>query len=131
MRDKTENKKTKKTIFGLARRINNTKTEGTQLPLQETDKKCVWADKDNGKPKGNLSGILKKYDYDVVTAENEKEVWDSFKQKPTAFFITEIILPEMTTLDLLRVVKGTDPQTEVIIVTGYDAVESYLELINL
>jgi len=131
MQNEAENKKTKNTIFGLARKISNIKTGEAKLPLQEPDKKCVWADKDHGEPKSDLVGILKKYHYDVITAGSENEVWDSFKQAPAAFFITEIILPEMATFDLLKRVKGTDPQTEVIIVTGYEAVESYLESINL
>ena len=78
-----------------------------------------------------LSKILAKSGYEVITAENGKQALDTLKQEACSLVITDMKMPEMDGIQLLREIKQYDPDIGVIIVTAYGEVDSYLESMNL
>jgi DNA-binding NtrC family response regulator len=60
----------------------------------------------------------------VETAETGKEGVERMEKKKFDVVITDITMPEMDGLKLLEQVKRIHPQTEVIVVTGFGAVET-------
>ncbi len=57
--------------------------------------------------------------YTVFTAENGKQAFDIFKKEKPLIVLTDIKMPGMSGIDLLRKIKNSNPDTEVIIITGH------------
>jgi signal transduction histidine kinase len=57
--------------------------------------------------------------YDVLTAENGQEALRIFKKVCPAIVLTDIKMPEMDGIELLRRIKERNPDTEVIMITGH------------
>jgi two-component system response regulator HydG len=79
--------------------------------------------------------VLAKYlinnGYEVDTTTSGKNALQLLKKNRYNLVITDKIMPEVTGLDLLKAIKSNSYKTEVIIVTGYDDMESHVEAINL
>lgn len=78
-----------------------------------------------------IAHFLLKSNFDVVTAGNGKEALESFKENHPDLILTDMRMPEMSGIELLKEIKSIAPQTEVIIMTAYGEVDSYLEAMNL
>ena len=57
--------------------------------------------------------------YHVLTAENGAEALRIFKDGPPPIVLTDIKMPEMDGIELLRRLKKINPDTEVIMITGH------------
>ena len=69
--------------------------------------------------------------YDVLTAKDGKEGLDVFqKQRPT-LVITDVKMPGLSGLEVLKRVKAIDSNTEVIVFTGYTDIEMAIEALRL
>jgi signal transduction histidine kinase len=55
----------------------------------------------------------------VITARNGKEALRKFESKQPPIILTDIKMPEMDGIELLRQVKQKRPETEVIMITGH------------
>lgn len=66
-----------------------------------------------------LKRIIAKEGFTVVTAADGREGLDVFLRELPGLVITDIDMPEINGIDLLRRIKKLAPQTEVIVVTGH------------
>jgi signal transduction histidine kinase len=66
-----------------------------------------------------LSIALSDMGYRVVTAQNGVEALRIFKDERPAIVLTDIKMPEMDGIELLRRLKNISPDTEVIMITGH------------
>ncbi|MGD9235424.1 MAG: response regulator, partial [Desulfobacterales bacterium] len=57
--------------------------------------------------------------YQVYTAENGAEALQIFEEKRPPIVLTDIKMPEMDGIELLRRIKERSPDTEVIMITGH------------
>ena len=57
--------------------------------------------------------------YQVFTAENGAEALERFKEARPLIVLTDIKMPEMDGIELLRRIKKMSPDTEVILITGH------------
>jgi YesN/AraC family two-component response regulator len=57
--------------------------------------------------------------YKVVTAENGREALQIFRKVRPSVVITDIKMPKIDGIELLRLIKQEDPDTEVIMITGH------------
>ena len=73
-----------------------------------------------------LTTFLSK-DYEVITAENGLEAMEMFSIENPVIIITDINMPYMSGMELLKAVKEISPSTEIIIMTGYRTPEVLLE----
>jgi DNA-binding NtrC family response regulator len=78
-----------------------------------------------------VSAYLDRFGYPVDTVNNGMVAIDKIQQKDYAVVFTDLIMPEISGLDLLKAVKKSNPSTEVIIVTGYGTIESAIEALKL
>lgn len=53
-------------------------------------------------------------------ASDGEEAWEALRRNPVDLLITDIMMPKMSGLDLIRHVKQSHPDTKVIILSGYD-----------
>ena len=78
-----------------------------------------------------LSKILAREGYDVASAGNGYEALNYLRGKEVELIITDINMPEMNGLSFLRELSKSHPESNVIMVTAYGEVESYIEAMNL
>jgi two-component system response regulator PilR (NtrC family) len=72
----------------------------------------------------SLSFILKKEGYNVEEAANGKDAMSKHDANPFDIIITDIEMPEMKGVDLLRQIRQRTPQTLVVVITAFGSVET-------
>ncbi|MCG8619778.1 MAG: response regulator [Desulfobacterales bacterium] len=71
-----------------------------------------------------LSMSLRSDGYEVVSAHNGKEALEVLKKEAPDIVVTDIKMPVMDGLELLKRIKKIEPDKEVIIVTGHGDIDS-------
>jgi len=78
-----------------------------------------------------LTRLLSREGYEVKTAANGLEALSSLRNNPAELIITDLNMPEMNGLSFLRELNREYPASNVIMITAFGEVESYLEALNL
>jgi signal transduction histidine kinase/FixJ family two-component response regulator len=82
------------------------------------DNKLLLVDDEEGIRK--VLGIsLSDSGYEVLTAENGEEALEIFRRENPSIVLTDIKMPVMDGIELLRKIKDENPDTEVIMITGH------------
>ncbi len=76
------------------------------------------------------SFIISKENYEVVTASSGNEAWDKFSQNPFDVVLTDITMPGLNGIELLKRIKKEHPQTFVIMMTAYGSDEKKEEALS-
>ncbi|MBI5683234.1 MAG: sigma-54-dependent Fis family transcriptional regulator [Deltaproteobacteria bacterium] len=74
-----------------------------------------------------LYEVLKRRGYDVVAVDSGKEGIERLKQNRFDAVITDVKMPGMGGLDVLRSVRCTNPHTPVLMMTAFGTIESAIE----
>lgn len=74
---------------------------------------------------------LKDFGYEIYEAANGDEGLEVFRRERPPIVITDIRMPGMDGLELLRNIKAESPETEVILVTGHGDVDVAIEGLKL
>lgn len=69
--------------------------------------------------------------YDCFEAQNVIEAFDQLKKRPISLVITDVIMPGLSGVELLRKVIESYPQTAVIVVSGVDRPQRALDAVRL
>jgi len=75
--------------------------------------------------------LLGAYGYNVLTAENGSAGLELFKKEKPPIVLTDIKMPGMDGLEVLQGIKGIDPDTEVIVITGHGDMDSAVKALDL
>ena len=78
-----------------------------------------------------LSKILVRAGYEVASAGNGYEALNYLRGRDVELIITDINMPEMNGMAFLRELNRMRPASNVIMVTAYGEVETYMEAMNL
>jgi len=78
-----------------------------------------------------LAKLLSQEGFEVDSAADGNEALDYMGQQKFNLVISDINMPEMDGLVFLRELSRKFPSTNVIMITAYGGVESYLEAMNL
>ncbi|MCP4178585.1 MAG: response regulator [bacterium] len=78
----------------------------------------------------SLKRLLRKENYDILTAKSGKEALTLLEEHSIDLVISDHRMPEMTGVDLLKKVKELYPGTIRIILSGYADFENVVEAIN-
>lgn len=78
-----------------------------------------------------LSRILEQEGFQVDSVANGLEALEFLQHEKVQVVISDLKMPEMGGLSFLRELNRHYPSTQVIMVTAYGGVESYLEAIHL
>ncbi|MHC4727484.1 MAG: response regulator [Planctomycetota bacterium] len=66
-----------------------------------------------------VRGHLQDAPYNILAAENCKEALEILQQKEVHIIVTDMCMPEMTGLELLRIIRDEYPDIIGIVLTGY------------
>jgi len=77
-----------------------------------------------------LSQVLSKNGYEVTAAASGEEAWDIFQTDPFPLVITDIVMKEMTGIELLQKIKEMCPDTQVIIITSYASLDTAINALR-
>ncbi len=69
--------------------------------------------------------------YNVLLAETGQEAMDIFRKNSVDMILLDILLPDINGLDLLSKLVETDPNTEIIMVTAVNEIQSAVKAIKL
>ncbi len=69
--------------------------------------------------------------YEVVTAENGLQALELFRSRHPEIVLTDIKMPGMDGIELLRQIKAEHPDTEVIMITGHGDMDLAIESLKL
>lgn len=78
-----------------------------------------------------LSRLLTREGYLVETVANGFEALNHLREHDVNLIVTDINMPEMDGIEFLRELNRSFPGSNVIMITAYGGVESYIEAINL
>ncbi len=78
-----------------------------------------------------LSILLQKEGYEVTTVNSGAQALQVVDSNPVDVVMTDIQMPKMDGIQLLKGIKGIDPTTPVIIMTAYASEQSAIDAVNL
>src|ERR1051325_8036662 len=78
-----------------------------------------------------LEALLTKDGYRVLTAENGKRAIDLAQANSVDMLITDLIMPDMTGVEVLRAIKQSNSDCAAIVVTAYGTIKTAVEAMRL
>ena len=78
-----------------------------------------------------LAIVLKREGYDVVLAENGRSAVSALERAPFDLLISDIKMPDMSGVDVLRAAKKLDPDILGIMITAFASTETAIEAMRL
>ncbi|HVU01061.1 MAG TPA: EAL domain-containing protein [Polyangiaceae bacterium] len=78
-----------------------------------------------------VARALRSAGYEVLPAENGREAIEQMERVPVDAVVTDISMPEMTGIQLLRAIRGRDAEVPVVLMTGSPDVESAMQAVKL
>jgi DNA-binding NtrC family response regulator len=101
-----------------------------ELCLPKNTKRILLVD-DEENTRIALSRLLTREGYIVDTVANGFEALNHLREHDVNLIVTDINMPEMNGIEFLRELNRSFPGSNVIMITAYGGVESYIEAINL
>lgn len=94
------------------------------------DKKVLVIDDEQ--PTLNMFGLLlAAYGYQTLTASNGAEGVETFERERPGIVLTDVKMPVMDGIEVLRRIKDLDPHAEVIVITGHGDMDLAIRALNL
>jgi len=78
-----------------------------------------------------LARTFNKDRYHVEAAEDPESALKRIEEEPFDLLITDLKMPKISGMDVLKEVKSASPRTEVIIMTGYPTIETAVEAVKM
>jgi anti-anti-sigma factor len=75
--------------------------------------------------------LLSAMDYEVLTAENGLEGLTLFKRENPSLVLTDIKMPVMDGIEVLKEIKKINPMAEVVVITGHGDMDLAIQALNL
>ena len=79
----------------------------------------------------NVKKILSKNNYEVIQATSAKEALKKMATESFALLISDIVMPEMNGLELLKLAKEEWPLTKTVMMTAYASTDTAFKAIKL
>ncbi len=78
-----------------------------------------------------LKWSLESGDYEIELAADGRQALELFHRRPVDLVITDLRMPDVDGLELLKRIKHEDPQVAVIMLTAHGTIETAVEAMNL
>ncbi len=77
-----------------------------------------------------LSELLHRWGFEAETARNGREALEKFKDQHVDLVVTDLKMPEMDGLELLRQLREENPRVPVLMLTGYPTIDTAIQAIQ-
>jgi two-component system, sensor histidine kinase and response regulator len=114
--------------YEVAQRDNQLLTEPTDDML-ETEKKTLLVVDDEEGPRQSLRMVFRN-DYHVHTVDSGEQALDYVRTNPVHTAILDIRMAGISGIEVLRQLKAVSPQTEIIMLTAYETLETARQAIR-
>jgi len=113
----------------FARKVEQpvTRLPAHQAQIQEPAFKNILVIDDEVAVNNNIRKILAKKGYHVDQAVTKDEALDKIQSSPYKLVLLDLKIPGVRGLELLKAVRDQNPETKVIIITGYASIETAVE----
>ena len=113
----------------FARKVEQpvTRMPAHQEQIQEPAFKNILVIDDEVAVNNNIRKILAKKGYHVDQAVTKDEALDKIQSRPYKLVLLDLKIPGVRGLELLKAVHDRNPETKVIIITGYASIETAVE----
>ena len=108
----------------------NTELTDTEMPAAAQASRVLVVD-DERSMRELLSIVLRRDGYDVVVADNGKTALDILSRERVDVLITDIRMPELTGVDVLREAKRIDPGIISIVMTAFASTDTAVDALRL
>jgi two-component system response regulator HydG len=78
-----------------------------------------------------LSKLLKRNGYDVLTAGDGEEGLEILRHRSVPLVLSDLLMPKLDGLELLKAAKVIAPTTEIVIITGHGTIETAVESMKI
>lgn len=78
-----------------------------------------------------LAETLRRKNIEVITAENGKKALSLIKETPFDMVITDMKMPDLTGIEVLKKCKEISPNTIVVVITAFGSIENAVEAMRL
>lgn len=78
-----------------------------------------------------VSDLLSSLGFNVDSANNGENALQKLRNRKYSFLITDINMPELNGIELIKIVKRETPHINIIAMTGYDKDYAYMDVINV
>src|SRR5262245_11356286 len=75
----------------------------------------------------SLQKVFERESLRVLTARGGSEAMELLRKEPVSVVLTDLVMPGMSGLDLLKASRSVSPETETILMTAYGTVENAVE----
>jgi signal transduction histidine kinase len=87
---------------------------------------------DDEEPIRKVMGLyLRSKDYEVITAADGQKGLELFEQERPAIVLTDIKMPGMDGIEVLKKIKQINPETEVVVITGHGDMDLAIKALRL
>ncbi|MBM4349256.1 MAG: response regulator, partial [Deltaproteobacteria bacterium] len=76
-------------------------------------------------------GLTQMGEYSVELAQNGQEAIDKIEKEIFDLILTDLMMPEMDGMELLKIIKGTRPEMPVIMMTAYGSIDTAVEAMKI
>jgi DNA-binding NtrC family response regulator len=74
-----------------------------------------------------LGMLLSNADHDLTLAADGREALEAFKENPADLLITDLRMPNLSGMDLIKEVRTVDPDCPIVVITAFGSIESAVE----
>jgi two-component system, NtrC family, response regulator HydG len=78
-----------------------------------------------------LSRLLTRHGFQTLTAHNGEEALDVMRREQVPLVLSDLMMPKMNGVELLKAAKVVSPSTEMVIVTGHGTTETAVEAMKM
>ncbi len=86
---------------------------------------------DNKELREILEEYLKEEGHDVNGSANGRDALESHRKDPFDLIVTDLNMPEISGMELIRTIRKENPDTEFVIITGYASMDSAVEAVRM
>jgi len=105
-------------------------TQNLIRPIAKVQKKVLLIDDDRF-ILHSLGEMLSMKGYQVIKAQSAEEGLQLFEKESPPIVTTDIMMPDMDGLELMKKIHGINPDAEVIMITAYDRADLAIEALHL
>jgi DNA-binding response OmpR family regulator len=82
-------------------------------------RKTVLVSEDDRNIAGLIQEIIERKGYGVVLAKDGQQAYEEFKRRKYDLIVTDLKMPKLDGISLIKLVRETDKHIPIVIITGY------------